>query len=60
MTNYERIKSMSIDEMAKFICQQPHPCKWCDLAHNPYICSEAVKIHKQWLEDEEETNGEIR
>ena len=54
MTNYERIKSMTIDEMAKFICQQPTPCKRCDLAHNPCICSDAIEIHKKWLEDEAE------
>ena len=56
MTNYERIKSMTIDEMAKFICQEGRTtCERCDLAHNPSICSEALEIHKQWLEDEEAT-----
>ena len=52
MTNYERIKNMTIDEMARFLCQQGTPCKRCDLAHKPCICSDAVEIHKKWLEVE--------
>lgn len=54
MTNYERIKQMSVDEMAYFISEklQGHCTFSC-----PCDCSlnmSCEKAHKQWLESEAE------
>ena len=53
MNNFEKIKSMTIDEMALLLCDDCHCCAYYDdgdclkLSH----CLEGVK---QWLESEEE------
>lgn len=53
MTNYERIKAMSVDEMAiMLVCDEMVDCDRCPNKDNmcrQYIC---VKMHKQWLESE--------
>lgn len=53
MTNYEKIKNMSIDEMAKIFCKQGfginEKCPECDCT----ICS------KEWLESEIEEDNII-
>ena len=57
MNNFEKIKSMSIDEMSEFlesllITQPDDPCSFC-LAKN--ICNlNCTNMYKQWLESEEE------
>lgn len=40
MTNYERIKAMSVEEMAKAICDgvSSDPCDYCPHASNGYEC----------------------
>lgn len=57
MTNYERIKSMSIDEMAEFLCDN-FKCNICPAFDGNYcpnsnlkICSKAMK---KYLESEAE------
>ena len=55
MTNYERIKSMSIDEMADYFneifdcCNCPNDMFLCE--GNGYVCTKYIK---QWLESEVE------
>lgn len=53
MTNFERIKSMSIDEMAEFIYE--HCC--CDDCSLPTSCLDknCKKCVKKWLESEVDT-----
>lgn len=53
MTNYEKIKAMSIDEMAEFfekkanICETEKPCGNCI---NAQFCgAETKEDFKQWL-----------
>ena len=59
MTNYERIKNMSVEEMAKEIlvvkCLNLLPDTiWCALPLNRFYSNEkeAVEKVKQWLESE--------
>ena len=53
MTNYERIKNMSIDEMADYLID----C--CNCPNDMFLCgskgSVSEKHIKQWLESEVET-----
>lgn len=53
-TNYDRIRNMSVEEMAKFIygfCKRMPNCWSCPLTR---ICPECEDIadFKQWLESE--------
>ena len=57
MTNYERIKNMSVEEMAEFLCDN-FECNICPAFDGNYcpnsnikICSKAMKKH---LESEAE------
>ena len=54
MTNYERIKSMTIDEMAEFLCHGDFDCEKCAYKDNKKGCKDEVNRYKKWLEDEEE------
>lgn len=61
MTNYERIKNMSIDEMAKVINDgiSSDPCDYC--THHKFVCNgtaycvgmSGVDIIVDWLLSEE-------
>ena len=55
MNNFEKIKSMSVDEMAEFIkCGDCYycPARWCeDDELNDESCTKKLK---QWLESEVE------
>ena len=57
MTNYERIKNMSITEMTAFITKLAFfTCELCEREHNASCTHEdCFNIHKQWLESEVET-----
>ena len=66
MTNYERIKGMSVEEMAVLLADEiPHgDCYGCDRSFDvepPYrlndACQDAWLI---WLEQEAESNDELR
>ena len=54
MTNYERIKNMSVEEMAKILASATlcvnFGCKGLRCG-----CKECQELHKQWLESEVET-----
>ena len=52
MTNYEKIRSMSIDEMARFFCAGDRACKGCAFRGNDCLCKDAVEVHRKWLEAE--------
>ena len=58
MTNYEKIKAMSVEEMADFICgiydYEP--------GYDKFICGETIVDYdeirlKEWLESEVEEDG---
>lgn len=54
MTNYDRIRNMSIEEMAEFITEQPSFCGMvngidCNYGWNGGDC---INHAKQWLESE--------
>ena len=50
MTNYERIKSMSIDEMAKLMCaKRAVKCSWCNFRTDGNYCSKMIGEQKRWL-----------
>ena len=66
MTNYERIKNMSVEEMAKWILGgiSCDPCDYC--LHNDYACEMEYGCDnvndedtlKEWLESEVDNNAE--
>jgi hypothetical protein len=51
VTNYDRIKSMSVEEMSALITKLAFfPCELCEREHNASCTHEdCFKIHKQWL-----------
>ena len=49
-TNYDRIRNMSIEEMADYICHN-YKCRKCDWEHNT-CSSKCVEGIKRWLETE--------
>ena len=54
MTNFEKIKKMSTDDVTALITRIAlFPCESCEREHNA-SCSQKVcfEIHKQWLERE--------
>lgn len=58
MTNYERIKSMSIDEMAVcsipfFFCPYDTPYFGCEMGKK--FDNDCIQCTKNWLESEVET-----
>lgn len=52
MSNFEKIKSMSIDEMARFFCEGEFGCSNCVYNDNPNHCKKEIGKHKEWLESE--------
>lgn len=54
MNNYEKIKNMTVDEMAEYISKTPN-CGKCTLAELDLACHcECSKGIKQWLLSEAE------
>lgn len=50
MNNFEKIKAMTIEEMAKYLKKIE-----CDNeCMNPWDCDECLDNYKQWLESESE------
>ena len=62
MTNFERLKSMAIDEFAEMleciaesdVCLNPN-FGWCDKCRFSSFCDVPVGSIKQWLKTEEES-----
>ena len=54
ITNYDRIKSMSVEEMTALITKLAFfPCELCEREHNASCTHEdCFNIHKRWLESE--------
>lgn len=52
-TNYEAIKNMSLEEMARFLCKHEtgFPCEHCT-ANNKQACKYNVEMCKDWLMEE--------
>ena len=56
MTNYEKIKSMSVEEMAEFLGDTPEICDFCvyeGSCHNN-LNTNCIDGTKLWLEQEAE------
>lgn len=53
MNNFEKIKEMSIDEMAKWIAERVSNCEYCSF--NCSNLDECEKVNKQWLLKEVES-----
>ena len=58
MTNYEKIKSMSIKKIAKFLYSFEMPCEMCPCNGDDYSCMDSnydcKKTLKDWLKAESE------
>ena len=53
MNNFEKIKSMNIDEMASYIANLCiHSCETCPCTNNNSCDMDCVVSIKQWLESE--------
>ena len=57
MNNYEKIKNMTLDEMARFLYKITD-CQEClaDTDYCNYSCTRCLKTLKQWLQAESEDN----
>lgn len=55
MNNYERIKSMTIDEMSEYLYNSKAPCYFCTHRAKDYDCfnGDCKQGVKQWLSLEE-------
>ena len=56
MTNYEKIKAMSVEEMAKFIFMRIHTCEKCPASK---LCEENIQelcvvLMEKWILQEAE------
>lgn len=53
MNNYERIKNMSLEEMAVMLAEEiPHgDCYGCDMCDDIYYGDECTEAWKRWLEE---------
>lgn len=54
MTNYDRIKSMSLDEKAEYLGTK-WGCDTCAFGEHPLVCiyetkQDCIDGHKKWLE----------
>ena len=61
MTNYEKIKNMSIDEIANYIYHSDLVCEMCQELCTSASClccreDDTPKLIKQWFESEAEEN----
>ena len=56
MTNYERIKQMSVKEMAEWMNDKVRACTFCAYLAPNWMCSrtedDCVKGHVLWLQQE--------
>lgn len=49
MTNFEKIKSLTINEMAEFLCHGDFDCEKCAYKDNKKGCKREVNRYKKWL-----------
>ena len=59
MTNYERIKDMTVEEMAEWLEKIPVGCDFCPAREfcDMNIYNTCENIFKEWLESEVEEDG---
>lgn len=55
MTNYEKIKTKTIDEMATFLCQGDRTCEGCRGEKEPLFCIAERQRITEWLDKEAST-----
>lgn len=54
MTNYEKIKAMTLDEMARFFCEGEFGCEGCAGNFDKGICTSEHRRIKAWLKSKAE------
>jgi len=54
MTNFEKIKSMTIDDMTTFFCKGEFGCEGCAGNFDKSICASEHRRIKAWLKSEAE------
>lgn len=55
MTNFEKIKQMSVEDMANFLCDATSECIFCPVTN----CESVINCYNNtlhWLESEVDTN----
>jgi len=52
MTNFESIKNMSMEELAKFLCRGNYSCGRCVYETDKEKCKAELDMYKNWLESE--------
>lgn len=50
MTNYEAVKNMSMEELAKFLCHGNYGCGRCVYKTDKEKCKAELDMYKDWLE----------
>ena len=60
MTNYERIKNMSKEDMTLFFCKGDYGCSGCLGTTDKTFCKEERSRVRTWLESESCTYGYAR
>ena len=61
MTNFERIKSMTEEEFAKFLCDKDNHCETCKFKKDPEQCELVTEPTMYWLSTPVYTsNGDIK
>lgn len=58
MTNYERIKNMSVEEIAEILASATLCLNFGGCEGLRCGCKECQELHKQWLESEAKQNAE--
>jgi len=49
MTNFERIKNMTVEELAKFLCDNDNHCNTCEFRNDPEKCELTIEPTIFWL-----------
>lgn len=49
MNNYEKIKGMTIEEMAEFLCTGDVICEGCSFIDKPEECKKERRRFENWL-----------
>ena len=53
MTNYEKLKNMTLEEVAKFLCAGYGACEGCAFIDEPTRCKEERSMYENWLYKED-------
>ena len=55
MSNFEKIKNMTIEEMVVFFCKGQFGCDGCWGQKESFVCNSEHERIRKWLEEEEYT-----